>query len=151
MKRLAIVTAAALMFAGMTSVGLAGEEVKNSVQHENSPIASDSAKSVVHTNKDSKPSVMPSNQPAGTTSETKKAAPTSMNEKKSAPVAENKPAATVSDAAKSTVNAVSDQTKAAVTESVKSAVPTPSVPTSPTVAATKPAATPTAPTATPTK
>jgi hypothetical protein len=151
MKRLAIVTAAALMFAGITSVSLAGEEVKNSVQHENSPIASDPAKSVVNANKDSKPSVAPSSQPAKTNSETEKAEPTGMNEKKSEPMAENKPAATVSDAAKSTVNAVSDQTKAAVTESVKSTLPTPSVPTSPTVAATKPAATPTAPTVMPTK
>jgi hypothetical protein len=148
MKRTVIVTAAALMLAGISSFSLAGEEAKKSVQHEHSAVTSDSAQSALNTNKEN----TPSSQPTKTTAEHKAVAPTSMNEKKpEEPMAENKPAATVSDAAKSTVNAVSNQAKETVTESVKSTVPTPSLPTSPAVEAAKTVTAPAVPASTPTK
>lgn len=151
MKRTAIVTAAALMLAGMTSLSLAGDKKQSSVQHETSAMSSEVTKSADHTGKETKAAVLPSSQSAKTISKSKAATSTSKHKKRSEPRVENKPAATLSDAAKSTVRAANEQTKEAVAESVKSVVPTPSVPTSPTVEAAKTAVTPVAPTALPTK
>ena len=153
-KRTVAVTAAALMFAGMTSLSLAGEKEHNSVQQKAPAAASDVAESVGHNSKESKDAVSFSNQPAEATSGTEEVAPTNENEKASEPMAENKPAATLSDAVKSTTQAASEQAEETVTKSVKSVkstVPTPSVPTSPTVEAAKTVVTPTAPTTMPTK
>ena len=138
MKRTALLTATALLFAGTTSLSFAGDHTKNSANGGSSAPSVESVKPATSTGMENKHSVAPASQPSVTTPpEAKKATPTSKNEKQSEPVAENKPAATVSDAGKSTTNATSDQAKGAASESVKSDVPTPTMPTSPTAAATK--------------
>jgi len=105
-----------------------------------------SGKPVASTGVESTHNAMLSSQSAASTSVTpSKMTPTSMNEKKSEPVAENKPAATLTDAAKATTNTSMDHAKNAATESVKSAVPTPSLPTSPAPAAAKTAVIPSSP------
>jgi hypothetical protein len=144
MKPASIFTAAAVMTAGIISF----VEFSTSAPPSQTPMQvaeatqSQPVKNVTsESNKSTTPAV------AG--AEEKKAEPV-----KAEPVAENKPAATVTDAAKSTMNATGEHVKDAATDSVKSALPTPNMPTSPAAAAAKTVVTPSAiptPVPTPTK
>ena len=149
MSRTVVVTAAALMLAGLTSVSLADDKEHNSTPKETSAVSSDVVTAESSNEKTTKVAVSSSPQLAETIADAyEEAALTGKSEQHTEPMAENKPATTLSDAAKSTVKTVNKQAKEAVTDSVKSvksAVPTPTMPTSPTVEATKTIVTPVAP------
>lgn len=145
MKRIAFFAAAVVMMSGMTYLSFARDEVKN----ENTAVgttAPETGKPVVNSGTENVPTSLPassSTQPSvKADSVPSMEKPAVAPEKKSEPVAENKPAATLSDAVKSTGEKTVEHGKNTASETVKSTMPSASVPTTPTQAVAKTVGTP---------